>query len=159
MTEENTEQALRDEFKDKIKNTTLEELPAVISSLIDRQHDYGTICVAMGIAAATTAWAMNKHQNGGISGFQAGAVAWEMLRHWGALYPGECGGRMLDYNDLLFPQYADKFTAISASTWAEVQKQAAKKLDEADLHAAESVVAHWRSVAEGNVPFGLTIAA
>lgn len=158
MTEEDTEQALRDAFKDKIQTTTLNELPDLIRSLIDREHDYGTICVAMGIAAATTAWAMNKHENGGITGFQAGAVAWEMLRHWGALYPGECGGRMLNYDDLLFPQYAHKFTTISETTWAEVRKKAAQNLSDNET-AARSVAVHWQSIVDGHVPFGLTVAS
>lgn len=158
MDKTNTEQALRDEFKDKIKNTTIDELPEVIRSLIEREHDYGTICVAMGIAAATTAWAMDKHENGGITGFQAGAVAWEMLRHWGALYPGECGGRMLNYDDLLYPQYGDKFTTISAHAWKEVQKKAEKNIEEKE-GCAPSVLAHWRSIVGGNVPFGLSVTA
>lgn len=152
----NNEQALRDEFKDRVQKTTLDQLPDLIKDLIDRDHDYGSICVAMGIAAATTAWAMNKHKNGGITGFQAGAVAWEMLRHWGALYPGECGGRMQDFNDLLYPQCADKFQSIPRSALEMAQKVAVKNLEGRD-GAHPSVIAHWESLARGDAPFGLRV--
>ena len=156
MSEINTEQMLRDEFADRVKTTTLDELPALIEELIERNHDYGTICVAMGIAAAATAWAMNKHPNAGITGFQAGAIAWEFLRHWGALYPGDCGGRMQDYEHLLYPQYADRFTSISKEAWGMVTEKAKSNLAEKD-GAHPSVVAHWQSIAAGQVPFGLTL--
>lgn len=154
MSEINTEQVLRDEFESRIKSTTIADLPAFISEVMDREHDYGSICVAIGLVAATAAWACNKHQQGGITGFQAGAIAWEILRHWGALYPGECGGRMTDYDNLLYPQMEHRFTKISADTWKLVQEKAAEKLATAE-YAHQAVRDHWLSIVEGTVPFGL----
>lgn len=164
MEDENSEQKLRDEFSERVKSVTVEELPAFIADIMGRNHDYGSVCVALGMAAAATAWACNKHEGacGGVTGFQSGAIAWEFLRHWGALYPkGECGGRFVDFNDLLFPQYGDKFTSISASTWEAVQAEARKRLREADggKMISSSVYEHWISVSNGVVPFGLRIAA
>lgn len=159
--DENSEKNFRDEFSDRIQTVDLDELPSLINQMMDRKHDYGTICVALGMAAAATAWAMNKHHQGGVTGFQSGAIAWEFLRHWGALYPrGECGGRFVDFDDLLYPQYASKFTSISESTWEALQKEAAKKLSGKDGsvdNAHSAVVDHWRSITNGVVPFGLSL--
>lgn len=160
---ESSEKAFRDEFAGRVKTTSLEELPALLTEMIDRPHDYGSICVALGIAAATTAWAMNKHPNAGITGLQAGFVAWEMLRHWGSLYPGACGGRMQDFDNLLYPAYADKFTTIPKANFEDVQEKARdllKKHGETGAdHVHPDVWAHWNSIASGDVPFGLSLSA
>ena len=154
----NTEQVLRAELADQIKTVTLEELPTFIANVMDRDHDYGTICVALGSIAAAAAWACNKHEHGGITGFQAGAVFWEFARAWGSPSIGETGARFLNYDNLLFPQYAHTFTAISQDTFDRVKAAAAKNL--ADKEGAHpDVAAHWRSIVEGNVPFGLGIEA
>lgn len=153
------EKALRDEYAPRVREVTLEELPSFISELMDREHDYGSICVAIGIAAAATAWACNKHKNGGVTGFQAGAVFWEFVRAWGSPSIGECGARIVNYDDLLFPQYADKFTSISADTLEAVRKAAEKNLAERDGPLSEAVIAHWQSIVDGHPPFGLNVAA
>lgn len=159
MAEEvNIEQALRDEFKERVKDITLEELPAVINDLMDREHDYGSICVALGVLAAATAWACNKHKNGGITGFQAGAVFWEFARAWGSPQLGETGSRFVNYDNLLYPQYEDSFGTIDRGTLERVRAAAVKKL--ADLNddmVATQVVEHWRYLANGGVPFGLRV--
>jgi len=158
--DDNSEQKLRDEYTDRIRTVTIAELPDFIAGLMNRQHDYGTICVALGIAAAGTAWACNKHDNGGITGFQAGAVFWEFAKAWGSPSLGETGARILQYDNLLFPQYDHVFTKISQSTFDRIKAAAEKKLAERDdERTAASVIAHWQSIAAGNVPFGLGIEA
>lgn len=159
MTNEvNTEQALRDEFKERVKDITIEDLPAVINDLMNREHDYGSICVALGTLAAATAWACNKHKNGGITGFQAGAVFWEFARAWGSPTIGETGARFVNYDNLLYPQYEDHFGTIDSDTLNRVRAAAAKKLAELnDDMVASSVVQHWRFLANGGVPFGLRV--
>lgn len=158
-TEVSLEQALRDEFTPLIKTVTLAELPAFIDKLMNRQHDYGSICVALGLAAAATAWAGDKHKNGGITGFQAGAVFWEFARAWGSPTIGECGARFVNYDDLLFPQYGERFTAISPDTLKKVQEVALKRLSEKGELVHPEVRAHWEAIALGQSPFGLRVAA
>ena len=60
---------------------TLETLPAFLNHLLnDYEHDYGTIVHAITAGAIATVWAMNRTENGGISGFQAGYLMWGFIR-------------------------------------------------------------------------------
>lgn len=152
------EASARKEWQERAKAMTLADLPEFLRELSeDYQHDYGTICVAIGAAAVAAAWAMEKSPQGGITGFQAGAITWEMIQGWNGSMIGETGARLQNFDDLLFPQYAEKFTSIGSDTWKRLQEKAAANLREKS-HAHPNVIAHWRSVAEGNVPFGLHIA-
>lgn len=152
------ETQLRDEFTPKLKDVTLETLPALINDLMNREHDYGSICVAIGIAAAATGWACNRHEHGGITGFQSGAVFWEFVKAWGSPSIGKSGARIINFDDLLYPQYAEKFTGISEDTLQRVRALAAENIASKDM-ASASVVAHWQSIVDGAVPFGLSVTA
>lgn len=153
------ETQFREQFEGRLKTATLETLPALLTEMAGFQHDYGSICLACAFAATAAAWAIEHSPSGGITGFQAGAVGWEFLRQWGSPEIGKIGARLLRYDDLLYPQYADKFTAISAETMAAAQKLASENLAEKGDYAVPEVVSHWQSVADGQVPFGLRIAA
>lgn len=150
------EKEFRDTYSPRIKEVTLETLPAFVNELMNQEHDYGSICVALGLAAAATAWACDKHENGGITGFQAGAVFWEFVRAWDPSMIGECGARVVNYDELLFPQYKTKFTSISQSTFDTLKKEAEKQLADNDM-AHPEVIAHWQSIVAGQVPFDLSI--
>lgn len=116
-------------------------------------HDYGTICHAIAAISVAAACLSNRDKvNGGITGFQAGAIMWEWLHGWGT-GPKNIG-RMLDYEDMLYPQYASKFIQISRRNWAFLQKKAAENLVESPT-ANPAVIRHWQSIVDGTVPFGL----
>jgi hypothetical protein len=136
------------------KSQTLETLPKFLRKLTEEYgHDYGTICHAISAAAVGAAWAVERSPAGGITGFQSGCVMWGFITEW----LGEKGPqRLVNYNNLLYPQYADSFTSISADTWAYVQAQAKEHLSN-ERSAHENVAAHWRSIDAGVVPFGLTV--
>lgn len=152
------EATARTEWQERAKKMTLAELPEFLRELSeDYQHDYGTICVAIGAAAVAAAWAMEKTPQGGITDFQAGAVTWEMIRGWNSSMIGESGARIQNFDDLLYPQYVSKFTAISPSVWEKLQEKAKAKLQESAGMAHERVVAHWKSIVNGIVPAGLHI--
>lgn len=146
------------EWYKEASKQTLDTLPEFMRKLSeDYSHDYGTVCHMVAAGAVAAAWAMNqsKGAQGGITGFQAGAVMWEFIRHWN--HSGEDKPmRLLDYNDLLYPQYAHKFQVISKSTWEWAQEKAKENLKNSS-YANPEVIAHWRSVAEGFVPFGLRV--
>ena len=91
----------------------------------------------------------------GISGFQAGGVMWEVIEEW--MYSGnKCGLKLVDYDDMLYPQYDYKFDkAISENTWNHLQEQAKEMLATED--ACSSVRKHWQSIADGVIPFGYTL--
>lgn len=133
---------------------TAEKLPEFVRKLShDYDHDYGTICHAITAAAIGAAWSVERSPSGGITGFQAGAVMWEFMRHWNSV---EGPARLLDYNDLLFPQMEHKFRCISPEIWNGIQEKAKAHLSNRN-GAVPAVVAHWQSIADGNIPFGLQV--
>jgi hypothetical protein len=137
------------------ERVTLATLPTFVQGLTKAyRHDYGTICHAIAAAAVAAAHAVDHAPEGGITGFQAGAVMWEFVRHWDhATGPM----RLVKYENLLYPQYAEHFAlTISTSTWEWLQEEARKKLA-ASGKASSDVSAHWQSIVDGRVPFGLIV--
>ena len=135
---------------------TLEELNEVIAVLSARDHTYGTCVYAMSISAAAT-FNYQAHVQG-CTGFQAGCAGMDMIRRTRSI---DGPFRIVDYSNMLYSQYADKFSAtITKSTWEWLQEEAAKRLKEADedghtVH--EDVRKHWQSVVDGKVPFGYAV--
>lgn len=140
------------------KEQTLETLPAFLTKLSQEfEHDYGTICHALASSAIASAWAMNNTEQGGITGFQAGAVMWEFIKNWG--YGGELKPlRLFDYSNMLYPQYEGYFEkSISTDTWNWLQKEAQELLDNDRTMMHPNVVKHLQSIVNGTVPFGFTV--
>ena len=117
-------------------------------------YDYGVAPRSIAQAALATAWYMAKKM--GITGFQAGFVMWDFICDWN-YSSNECGLKIVDYDNMLYPQYEDKFEKIiSNDTWRSLQKQAQKNLeDRTYVHPA--VIAHWESIVRGEVPFGYVV--
>lgn len=140
------------------KSVTTETLPEFVRHLTeDFEHDYGTICHAVAACALAAAQAVNKSSQGGITGFQSGAIMWEFIQEWQHLRDKPM--RLIQYEDMLYPQYEDKFWTINPETWKHLQETAQKRLAEADDPVHEDVRKHWQTVADGIVPFGYTVAA
>lgn len=136
------------------RQQTLDTLPAFLRHLVeDYTHDYGTICHAVAAAAVAAAQAINASPTGGITGFQAGAVMWEFITAWQG-YKGPM--RLVQYEHMLYPQYASRFAlTITPDTWTWLQQEAATHLTNAkDDRVATRVADHWRSIVAGQVPFG-----
>lgn len=136
------EMDIHKQWYEESRQITLDALPDFISHLInDYQHDYGTVCHALAAGALATLWAMNSTPQGGITGFQASAIMWQLIRQWS--YPGnKTGLRIIDYDKFLYPQYEDDFTqkAISKSMWECIQKEAENNIKEADEAHAKYLV-------------------
>jgi hypothetical protein len=140
-------------YKESPKN--IEELAAFITRLLgDYQHDYGTICHALAAGAIATCKMMDNSAQGGITGFQAGAIMWEFMKHWNDI---GLPARLIDFNNLLYPQYEYEFNSISEDTWSYIREEARKKLSDRENLVHPDVYAHWKSIADGKVPFGLRI--
>jgi hypothetical protein len=105
------------------------------------------------IAQASLAVAWHLADVFGITGFQAGCTMWDFIRDWS--YRGnQCGLKIVDYDNMLYPQYAHKYEkTISKEVWEALQKQAKENLKD-HTHAHPDVIAHWKSIAEGYIPFG-----
>ncbi len=147
---------LHKEWYERAKKQTLETLPTFIESIINYNHDYGTICHAVTAAGIGAMYAVNKSEQGGITGFQAGCIMWEFIRVWMHM---EQPLALIDYQDMLYPQYEGRFQkTITIKTWEWLQKQASEKLtDSLSSKASDKVKAHWQSIVDGVVPFGYSI--
>jgi hypothetical protein len=65
---------------------------------------------------------------------------------------------MINYDDMLYPQYEHKFEkTISSDIWKLLQEEAQRKLEEDSEYANLDVINHWKSIVDGVVPFGYKI--
>lgn len=145
---------LQEEWYKEAAEMTLEKLPEFLDKLQNfYEHDYGTICHAITASAVATCWAMNKGPQGGITGFQAGAIMWEFIRQWGHL---KGPARMLSYEDMLYPQSETKFKTIDTDTMDFLKEKAAENLADPEKGSIE-VREHWQTIVDGKVPFGYQI--
>lgn len=153
---------IRDELQEKRRSIkTFVDLIVFLKQVEDIDFDSIDLDVAYGVAprsiaqaALATAWYLSCKF--GITGFQSGFIMWEFIKDWS--YPdNKCGLRLMNMDDMLYPQYKYKFDkTISSDTWAALQKEARNKLeDRKDAHPA--VIAHWKSIVNGDVPFGYTV--
>ena len=125
--------SIKKEWSKKAEKQTLDTLPDFLKELSENYtHDYGTICHAISTAAIAAARAMDKSEQGGITGFQAGAIMWGFICGWNFKH-NKTGLKIVDYDDFLYPQYEEKFgKTINQETWEALQKEAAKKIEDAD---------------------------
>ena len=146
------------------RKQTVETLPAFINHLMsDYEHDYGTVVHAISACAIAAAWAANSTPEGGITGFQASFIMWDFIRYWSK--PGnKTGLKLVDYDDFLYPQYEHKYEkTLHTNIWESIKREAQRLLDEAsegypDGHPVHpDVIAHWKSIVDGHVPFGYSV--
>lgn len=134
---------------------TEQQLTRFIHNLLNGySHDYGTVVRAIG-AMAIGAASLGAFIEG-ITGFQASCVMWEFVREWN-YYGNQTGLKLIDYDNMLYPQYASHYEkTLSAYTWEKIQELARKNLEEVD-NAHPDVKAHWQSIVDGKVPFGYEV--
>lgn len=156
---------MRDKLAEKRKNIkTIKELAAYIKKVEKNcNYDYGVAPRAIAQAALATAWYLADKM--GITGFQAGFVMWDFLLGW-QFTDNKCGLKVVDYDNMLYPQYDHKFEKyIPAYVWEHLQAEAKNKLEknakeEMEHHgwvAHPCVVEHWQSIVDGVVPFGYKV--
>lgn len=81
---------------------------------------------------------------------------WEFIQNW-TKKNNKTGLKLIDYDDMLYPQYKHKFEkVISKETWEALQLEATKRLLE-ENHACNEVKEHWKNIIKGIVPFGYKI--
>ncbi len=155
---EHDELALRKQWMEEADNiNTTEELVTFINKLTEFNHDYGTIIRAMAAGMKASFHVIGNSPQGGITGFQAGCLMWEMVKEFGSF--GDGPKTMVCYENMLYPQYEDKFkNTITPSTWRYLQEEAKKMLDEDENDGANlEATAHWQSIVDGIVPFGYLV--
>lgn len=150
------EMHLEKEWYKEAGEQTMDTLNSFINHIMnDYEHDYGTVCHAFAACALATIYACDKTEQGGITGFQSSMVMWEIVRQ--LLYPNnKCGLRMINFDDMLYPQCDYKFDkTINSHSFNTLQNEAKKLLEEDSAHPL--VMEHWQSIVDGVVPFGYKI--
>lgn len=149
---------LRDELAKKREAiNTFEDLTEFLKYVKENCNcGYGEAPRAMAQASLAVAWYLSKEF--GITGFQAGCVMWDFVRGW-TYTNNKTTLRMVDYDNMLYPQYGDRFEkTITPGTWKAIQEAAKKNLEEdREYPVHPNVLAHWKSIVEGNVPFGYSV--
>lgn len=140
----------------ELEQVTIDKLPSYINSLIEKKEELG-LCEIIALAAAAAAMSVDNSRHGGISGYMQGEVTWRFIRLWNPMALGECGARILNMDNMLYPQYEEYFRTIPRSTWEALQKQASENLSERKDDARPDVVRHWKSIVDGKVPFGYKV--
>ena len=134
---------------------SFDDLVNYIQNIKDNYNiGYGTAPRAIAQAALATAWYLSR--GFGITGFQASCVMWDFIMDWHCPH-NKCGLKIVDYDNMLYPQYDYKFQkTISRSTYEALQKAAKENLENHNS-AHPNVVEHWKYIADGNVPFGYIV--
>lgn len=121
------------------------DLLRIIQAVTKRQHDYGTCVYAMSIAAEAS-YNYVAHVLG-VTGFQASCADLDFLkrtRGW------KMGFSVINYEDLLYPQYADRFPTrakVIKENIKHLGKAAAEKLAEVD-RVHPDVKRHWEDLVD-----------
>ena len=147
---------MRDELREKRQNIkTFDDLVVFLKDVeTNYGNGYGHAPRAIAQASLAVAWYLAKVY--GITRFQADFVMWDFIRDW-SFRSDKCGLKIVDYNNMLYPQYNYKFQkTIPSSTWDAIQNEAKKNLEERD-GAHPNVRAHWESIVAGKIPFGYTV--
>lgn len=148
--------AVRDNLVEQRKQIkTFEDLTSFIKDVEEHYNcGYGAAPRAIAQAALAVAWYLSSKF--GITGFQAGVTMWDFITGWNCLN-NKCGLKLVDYDNMLYPQYYHKFNkTISSDTWEALQKQAKENLVSSE-YASQSVRTHWKNITDGVVPFGYTV--
>lgn len=146
---------LQEEWYKQAKSMTIDKLPKFVEELTSNyKHDYGTVCHAVAACGLAAMHAVNASACGGISGFQAGCIMWEFIKNWNG---NEGPMRLVNYEDMLYPQHDEKFNAINKETWKFLQNRAKNLLENDSTFAHPTVIEHWKSIVDGQVPFGYSI--
>lgn len=152
----------KQELKDKRKNIkSFNDLVEFLKD-VDEHYNigYGDAPRAIAQAALATAWYLSGRF--GITGFQAGATLGDFIEDWSGIGNITNCVKLVDYDNLLYPQYEHRMTdkSISSDVWRKVQKAAKdflSEFSESKTFVHPDVVNHWRSIVDGKVPFGFCI--
>jgi len=134
---------------------TKEDLLNLLDKIMEYKHDYGTIVMGCFGAMNGAFNVINNSSSGGITGFQASCLSYELFQKFSSIKPPY---KILDFNSMLYPQYEDRFQKkISKETFEYLQNKAKEFLNDDHSLTHTDVIAHWKKIAEGEIPFGWSI--
>ena len=122
----------------------------------DYLHDYGTSAKATAAAAFATANAFALYE--GLTGFQWSCVAMCVLGQMCFPY-NKLGFTVIDYDDLLYPQYEYRFAElkISAERAEKLRQEAKARISKSGGVAHPDVMEWWQKLANGQFPEWLKV--
>ena len=137
--------------KERKNIKSLDDLMNYIQNIIDNYDiGYGTAPRAIAQAALATSYYLADMF--GITFFQASCVMWDFIKDW-SFRGNKCGLKIVNYDDMLYPQYNYKFQkTIKKDTFEALQKAAENNLKKHQF-SSSAVIKHWKSIVDGNVPF------
>ena len=148
---------VRDKLKEERKSIdTFDDLVNFLRNIQDNYNcGYGEAPRAIAQASLAVAWYLANEF--GITGFQASFVMWDFIKDW-LFSSNECGMRLINYDNMLYPQYEDEFQkTIAPDTFDALQNKAKRLIETNGDHAHPAVIEHWKSIAAGNIPFGYVV--
>ena len=156
LSEENSKELIEQWEKEAKEVKTPDELALFVTKLItEYTHDYGTVVRATTAVMMASFSVVDKSPQGGITSFQAGFIAWDMIKEFMGI---QGAAKILDYDNLLYPQYSEKFEkTLTKELWEQIQQKAKGKLSENNEHTNSRVISHWQSIVNGVLPFGFVI--
>ena len=98
----------------------------------------------------------------GMTSFQMGWVMWQLIDQM-VIGEHDCGMKLVNYNDMLYPQYEDHFMkTLPKDVWERLQQKAKDDLKKDDAASevykmCHRVREHIQSIAYGNPPFGYKV--
>lgn len=149
--------AIKKELEEKRKNIgSFEELAEFLKDIKDNYNaGYGGAPRSIAQACLATGWFLSSEF--GITGFQAGCVMWDFICGW-SYTNNEVGLQIIDYDNLLYPQYDYKFEnfTISNRQKDKLIEVAQSRLD-TETMAAPAVINRWKELAAGVMPPYVTV--
>lgn len=136
----------------EVENT--EQFLALYNHVISKDLDYDS--AVWGATAVMWAALQIFNQNYGISGHQAGAIAWCLME---PLMGVKSPARVLEFALMLNPQTEYKFNTITPEVWEYLQNNAKELLSLNQGKLAPAQEEHLIDIVNGKVPFGYTIKA
>lgn len=138
-------------------NTFTNELVEYCQTLPEPDYYEETVNATTAISLAAARMFTYKF---GLTVFQTGAVMWGIIDNT-ITEDHDVGMKMLNFNNMLYPQYEHRFEkSIPPEVWHTIQKRAKELIEEnekSDFKAHKNVVAHWKSIVDGKIPFGFIV--
>jgi hypothetical protein len=128
--------------------STVEELSKYVTELSTQEHDYGTCCYAMSMAAVA---AFNFMANKlGVTGFQASCADMDIIRRTSGLKRF----KVVDLENLLYPQYSDKFLDFETEIQNNAKWLKTEALNNLKIcpESHPNVIQHWKRLSGLSVP-------
>lgn len=145
------------------KITTLDEFNEFFNDIFTSGKyciTYDSICHALAALSIAAFHLGDNSPIGGITGFQASHVMWMIISRE-FIRNNKTGLRLINYDKLMYPQYVDSTCLdsrlLSKNTHESLITECKNMIAEESRYASDTVVDHWKKIAEGWLPDGYRV--